>query len=418
MRAFNGAAMKYVPARLRFLGVLTFLVLLGLLGLLGASASACSSSSAPASPKCDPTKCAPGNDCIDDGSGSGASCHETCTGQTCPFGWYCNDGQPKSWCVQSTLDVGPSIAGQWGTPCLPGDGEGGNKACDSNDGFSCYGVTPTDANAMCTVFGCVADSDCPGGWWCETVNTAPSVKTATRSFGKTRTVCLPRQYCATCQMDHDCPAAADGTQQHCILDANSNGFCSPQCASNANCALDARCKTQFNVCAPAAGATCKSDDDCPPANNTYQHCNAGTCTPECGSAADCNANQQCQPLGACVPRAGVCLGDGSFCAPCRADTDCKNGGFCLAAAYSTEHFCSQAMSSGTCPPDTTGSGATLNAPPAGSCPTRAGNANYKAIACTIDPTSLAPANQCLGLVVFGTATGSPADVPGCWTVNR
>ena len=431
------------------------LVVVGLFATFAPFVPGCSSSSAPsaAKPACDSSKCAAGNQCIDDGSGSGPTCHEVCTAQTCPFGWYCNDGevsgQPANWCVQGTTSL-TQTTGQWGTPCLPSGGEGKNTACDTADSFACYGVSPTDADAFCTIFGCQADTDCPGGWWCETVDTAPNVTTALRSFGQTRTVCTPRQYCATCLMDHDCPASAGGTQQHCIQTGTgadggtTPGYCSPQCASTADCALDAKCATQWAVCSPAQGTTCASDDDCPPASGTYQHCNSGTCTPECGTDSDCTGmGQKCGSLSACEPRAGTCLGTGGFCSPCRADSDCTGGGTCLYTDYSTERYCSVPMSAGTCPPDAAGMTYTINEPPKGDCPaapqgSAAAVSGKGAVGCTIAGTActsnktcklgttcvegfcmaLAPANQCIALTSISDGNGGETSVVGCWTVNR
>jgi hypothetical protein len=405
------------------------------LGLLGSFAPAvgCSSSSSPAAPACDSSKCAPGNQCIDDGSGSGATCHEVCTAQTCPFGWYCNDGmaagQPANWCVQGTTPL-TATAGQWQTPCSPSGGET-NPACDTADGFYCYGQSPTDANAFCTIFQCAQDSDCPGGWWCETVDVQPSLKTASRSFGQTQSVCRPRDYCATCRMDHDCPAAADGTQQHCVPTAGATsddagvpgGYCTPQCASNANCPLDATCVVQWPVCTPAQGPGCKSDDDCPPADGTYQHCDAGTCTPECGSNADCTGTgQTCTRLSTCQPRAGTCLGAGGFCSPCRSDADCTGGGYCLYADYSTERYCSVPVAKGTCATSTT-PGVDLDAPTAGQCPappkgSAAAVTGKGVVGCTFSSTNLSRPNQCVALTTLSDGSGGETSVVGCWTVNR
>jgi hypothetical protein len=332
-----------------------------------------------------------------------------------------------------------------------------NPLCDTADAFICYGKSPTDATAVCTIDGCAQDSDCPGGWWCERVNAGPNVTTTKHTFGKTRSVCVPREYCASCQLDHDCPAAADGTQQHCARDSSGNGFCAPQCATNANCPFDATCTVQWGVCGQMACTTdadcplttercsggvcrfgckkdadcpksngavqlcdstagvclaCLSDDDCPPANGTYQHCNAGVCTPECSGDSDCSTwmgNQRCTPLAVCTPRAGSCLGDGGFCAPCRSDDDC-HGGYCLTAPYSGERFCSHAVKTGaTCG---------MTGPPPGSCPTRPSGANYKVVACTSMADDFAPADQCVAEVTFGTAQGVVQYAPGCWTANR
>ncbi len=388
----------------------------------------CSSSSGNAG--CVSSQCASGNECIDDGSGKGAACHKICAAASeCPFNYYCNDGQPKSWCVPSTLPIPPQPTGQWGSPCQPSGGEGNNPSCDGTDGFACYGTTPTDANAFCSVFGCAADSDCPGAWWCGTVNRAPNVTTDQPSFGPTRRICLPRSYCAPCQLDHDCPASSDGTQQHCARDAQGAGYCAPECATDANCPLDATCKTWQSLCTPAAGAICASDEGCPPVNGVVQHCDDGRCTPECASEGECAADgagtdaapgdassrdsaaadsgaadagkgaPRCQLRGLCTPRAGVCVGAGGFCSPCRSDVDCANG-FCLSGApYSTERFCS--VKSARVPCNTTAAN-----PPG--CPAPQMTDNWLADECLTTP-----ANQCEALVGFG---GS--GIPGCWTVNR
>jgi hypothetical protein len=300
--------------------------------------------------------------------------------------------------------------GQWGTSCLPGGGEQNNVACGSADNFACYGNSPSDANSFCTRFDCSADTECPTGWWCSTVNQAPNVTTDTATFGPTRTVCLPRTYCSPCQSDRDCPASADGVPQHCAADARGAGYCTVECATDSNCALDAVCKNWQSLCTPSQGAACKTDDDChPTSGNVAQHCETGQCTPECGSDGDCTpaagaAAQTCQFHRLCAPRAGVCLGDGGFCSPCRSDGDCTKG-YCLSGApYSTERFCS--LLSTTSPCDS------MSLDPMG-CPAYDSSDNWAAVACLT-----APPNQCVGLVVMGQASGQATGLPGCWTANR
>src|SRR5205085_1465683 len=96
---------------------------------------------------------------------------------------------------------------------------------------------------------CLGDSDCPSGWWCASVNQAPNVTTTNTSYGRPpRPVCLPRWYCAPCQLDHDCSQTADGRDQYCMNDSQGNGYCTPRCATNGNCAGDASCVPHYNVC--------------------------------------------------------------------------------------------------------------------------------------------------------------------------
>jgi len=359
------------------------------------------------SDECATSRCAAGNVCIDDGSG--VACHKVCTTQgACPSGWYCNDGQlgsqGKNWCVQNT-SFPPQGPGQWGDKCPPSGGEGANPACDWNDGFACYGTSPTAGASFCTEYGCAQDSDCPGGWWCSTQNQGPNVTSPDPTFGKTRQICLPRRYCAPCQTDHDC--AQDMTPQHCAPDVQGNGYCAPQCTGSTDCALDAECVVPWEVCLPSAGQACTVDDDCPATAGTFQHCTGGHCTPECGSDADCSGpGQKCSPasLTLCKPRAGVCVGDGGFCSPCRSDLDCKDG-FCVSGApYSTERFCSAKSSVDPCD-------ATIPNPPG--CPPPAAGDNWKEVDCA----SGVP-QQCVAHVTLGAGTVDAQLQPGCWTVNR
>jgi hypothetical protein len=300
---------------------------------------------------------------------------------------------------------------QWGTHCNPPQ-EGGNPACDSANGFSCYGTSVGDANGFCTQFGCLADSDCAGGYWCATVNSAPNITTNTPAFGKPapRQVCLPRRYCDPCQLDHDCPPTLDGRTQYCTLDLQSKPYCSPRCETNGNCDADAKCAPRWTLCiGPANTQACTRDEDCPPSAQSYaQHCDfaaagdgglatSGVCAPECGSDADCTAGSQCMNshTNFCQPRAGVCTGDGSLCSPCRSDADCMTGGFCLQATSSPEMFCSVPCGAG------------------GSCPAAKGEPGLAVGCTTSQPTNVyPPVGQCIGEVMAG-GTG----FFGCWSVH-
>jgi hypothetical protein len=399
------------------------LVALGL-ALSVAGALGCTKSSA----GCDSSQCAAGNQCIDDGTGAGATCHKVCAAQSdCPANWYCNDGLASggdvSWCVPNATSFAAG-SGEWGASCAANKGEGANPDCNWNLGFACYGLSPTDANAYCTQFACTSDSDCAGGYWCSTQNVGPNVTSSSETFGKTRQVCVKRTYCAPCKKDLDCYTTASSTPMHCVPDVNGATFCSPQCSSDSACDYDATCTAPWKVCTPAAatGATCTTDDQCPPANGTYQHCLGGTCTPECSSATDCATGQKCAAnTTVCIPRAGVCVGNGTFCSPCRSDEDCMPSagslaapqapGYCLSAEpYSQERFCSAPSTVADCD-----AGA---ADPPG-CPALQKGENWLATGCT--GTGVAgdpPTAQCFGIVTFGTASGSPTGIQGCWTVNR
>ncbi|HEX8789436.1 MAG TPA: hypothetical protein VF765_00690 [Polyangiaceae bacterium] len=413
-------------------------------------------------PGCQNSDCAAGNVCIDDGSGKGATCHLACTSQTqCPFGYYCNDADPVSWCVAATVTLTQGM-GQWGTSCNPGDGESNNPACDNKSGFKCYALSPMDTNAFCTFIGCRGDTDCPGGWWCARVDSAPNSGTDNRSFGMTRNVCMPRTYCSPCETDHDCnaatstPGTAGAATQHCVKDAHGTGLCTTGCSADSNCNLDATCK-QFKQCedktctkdadcgtyatgmgkaACVAGAcrvTCESNADCAKAGGSAtgsEVCDAasktcrpsscaggtdgGTCIETCSANADCGFARTCTSLSACLPRAGECLGKGAFCDPCRSDADCASGAFCLNADYSTERYCSAPVMGTTCP--------TMGALPAGACPSSPmGSASAASgVSCTSSASNFAPANQCIPLDNLGGPcnASNPANcISGCWSVH-
>ena len=309
---------------------------------------------------CDSSKCATGNTCLPlDGI---TMCRKTCASnadstQSCPFGYTCvaPGGDVQSFCVQNTDGVKASSLGQYGAPCSPADGYENNKACDAAQGFLCFGESPTDANAYCTRFDCTTDRDCSAGFGCATINSKPNVTTAKRSIGRTLTACVRRAYCAACAVDLDCPTQ-DGKAAHCVGNDKNAGFCSPECASTAECARDAKC-TDF-------GFGYKS----------------------------------------CFPRAGLCVGDGSLCSPCRSDADCGDDGACVRGQYTTEKSCAK-KSKTTC---STGSkqGSDFD------CPAVTNGAKAQ-IRCLGSELSQVPQNYCHGLYALGEA----GDV-GCFTPDR
>jgi hypothetical protein len=377
-------------------------------------------------------QCATQNQCIDDGTGGGATCRRVCTSQMdCPESYYCNDGLGgmglgPSWCVKFTPKVD---MGQFGSGCAASKGEGANPDCDWDHGFACYATGTTDANSFCTQFGCSSDSECPPTWWCATQNYGPNATSDKLTYGRTRTVCLPRTAagdptfpnlsCSPCKKDFDC--FSGGTPVSCVPGRDGTSFCAKHCSANSNCPIDAVCSPPWKVCAVTGDAgQCTGDDGCPQANGTFQHCVGGTCTPECASSADCSGGADCvNGASVCMPRAGVCVGDGTFCAPCRSDDDCapKPGslGASVARGYcfirnqdGLERFCSGAANSADCDGG-------LNPQ---SCPSTTSTDNWKATLCTGSPMGMPPSNQCLGLVTFASSSQSGTYIAGCWSQNR
>jgi hypothetical protein len=198
-------------------------------------------SSSPAGP-CDSSRCLAGNQCIDDGSGS-VQCRLVCTSQSdCPTNYHCTPAPTGNvdFCA-ADLTAYPAGPGLWGASCNPSGGIATNPDCDSSQGFGCYAQSPTDASAYCTLYGCTADADCRGGWWCATVNQGPNASSASRTIGMTETVCQPRTYCAPCATDVDCWSPS-GPAAKCIQDANGQSYCTLQCTSDSNCHLEASCE--------------------------------------------------------------------------------------------------------------------------------------------------------------------------------
>jgi hypothetical protein len=342
-----------------------FAIAMASFALIG-TAVGCSSSTTQQQPPgpaaCDPTQCATKNECLSDGKET--KCRLPCNAQAeCPFNYTCSfNPASKNFCTKNTVEIEKKPTGQWGTACLPNEGFDNNPKCDTSGAkkFACYAKDPTDANAYCTLYDCQADSDCAGGYWCATINVAPNATTAKRSLVDTRTVCLKREYCASCKGDIDCPAVG-GEPQYCVQDDNGAGFCTRACSNDTNCALDA----------------------------------------------------SCQPWGkdgktVCAPRAGVCRGDGKLCAPCMSDADCPNG-YCVSADYSTEKFC------------TVQSQAPCSDSSRGDCPKNVEGVPNAGISCIGSNTfPEAPKDSCVGLVQFGTdsQTGKPTYALGCWTIAR
>ncbi len=362
-------------------------------------------------PSCDPKLCLQDNVCITgwdnydaaiaaSPTASDTKCRLPCSApQDCPFNYHCmtggkdSTGAPGSYCVKDRASIftgvdyqpktnnSPAGSAPWGVPCDPTKGLNNNADCDLNQQFWCYGVSPTDANAYCTQEYCNDDGDCPGGWWCGTINTTPNVQTAKRGTSGGTTdwgvngvagVCMPRAYnlkpgtyCAPCKSDVDCPLN-ENIKQHCVSADNNGGaelICAAECASDKNCPLDYTCV------------------------------DAGVGT------------------NVCVPRATTCMGSDNFCDPCHSDKDCagsdpNNPGYCILADYSTEHYCT-VKSPVAC---SVNSSNQLTAQcPSTHPPTAAG------VSCSYNVTDFSfPKDQCFGLVNFGTGTNA-SQVGGCWT---
>lgn len=321
-------------------------------GLALLLSSSCSSS------ECDASKCASGNICI--AAEDGTKCRRPCTNnydptQSCPFNYTCRPNpEGLLYCAKNKVELRESAAGLWGAPCNPLGGREANPDCDIDQGFQCFGKSPTDAAAYCTRYNCETDDDCGPGFGCQAVNTTPDVTSPKRlAIGDVVNVCVRRVYCSACRWDSDC-LPLEGRTQRCLSDDNGATFCAPDCTNDTSCAHDAYC-------------------------------------------ADFG------DFKACYPRAGVCVGDGTLCSPCRSDADCPDGA-CVDGVYTTERHCATRA-----PQDCKGG------TERGGCPNRAPNPPVL-VGCRGDDETVTevPPNYCHGAF---SISGVPAGI-GCWSPDR
>jgi hypothetical protein len=291
--------------------------------------------------------CKPGNEKID------GECRLVCTTQDgCPADFSCVTAGGKSYCAKNPEGLGTG-KGQFGSACNATLKLIENHP-DCAAGFQCFGTSPTDADAYCSRYGCGSDSECPGGFYCATVNAAPNLGTYQRSWrGKTdgalTTVCKKRStFCSPCASDADCAARGYvGPALHCVADDKGQKYCTNECANDAACDRDSACR-------------------------------------------DANG------LKVCAPNVGACKGDGALCSRCASDADCKEGGFCLEQEYTKERFCTSTPNGGSCGASTCGTA------PAG-VPWEIG--------CVRTTSGFTPTDQCVGIRPFDDEGNVNL---GCW----
>ena len=297
--------------------------------------------------------CKAGNESID------GACRLLCTKQAdCPADFSCatSSSGTKTYCVANAAGVSVST-GQYGTPCNATLKKiADHPDCDSANGFACFGSSPTDADAYCSKYGCSADSDCPGGFFCGSVNAAPNTGTYLRSWSDSTTVCMKRStFCSPCASDVDCTSRGyTGPALRCTGIGTGAKFCTAECTNDGSCPLDAAC-------------------------------------------TDVGGTKMC------TPKSGACIGDGNLCSRCRADSDCKEGAYCYEQEYTKERFCTAVPTAGACA--------------TGACGTPPTGAPWE-IGCAKKANGLTPTDQCVGLRNFGTDNnGDPTPYLGCWAVS-
>ena len=169
-------------------------------------------------------------------------------------------------------------AGQWGTVCSPtGRGREQPRLRWGRWVSRATATSPTDANAFCTEFGCTVDTDCPEAGGARRSARRPTSRPTRLRTGR-RSMCASRARIAPFRkLDHDCPAAAGGTQQHLTRQTHAdNALLHRKLRERTPTATSMRrARTGRASRTPAQGASCQSDDDCPPLAGVPRHFHDG-----------------------------------------------------------------------------------------------------------------------------------------------
>ncbi len=226
-------------------------------------------------------------------------------GINCPESTYCGYSTDSYWCVPVDFDTGPGG---------PGDSCANNSCAD---GYDCYSAYSGDVRAFCTQ-SCTGRRDCPPDMTC-------------RDPGDGNPICMPRNFCETCDMDIQCGYQTD----RCVATnpANEEGgrYCSRLCDPDrgGTCPVDSRClQAYFCESQGAWVADCSwCDGSCEPGNSPTYQCfhDYGSCIGEGELCAPCQINSECTE-GLCLSMRGV---DNTVCsAPCDRNTFCPDGYLC------------------------------------------------------------------------------------------
>lgn len=201
-------------------------------------------------PACDPSRCHPGNICVQD------RCMLACERHTgCPDGYDCRTVEGKQVCVENNLEFGRKMFGY-------GCGINGDADCDAAKGFVCVGGKD-DPDSYCSRSGCTSDSECPGNYYCEELDW---------SDGTVKAVCLKRGFCAPASGLVDC----NDLDAVYAVDLDGKGFCSKACSGadpnecgGGNGCFDTpqgfQCWPRAKTCEPTKSfcSRCSSRNDCP-----------------------------------------------------------------------------------------------------------------------------------------------------------
>ncbi len=302
--------------------------------------------------------CAIGQNCAaakEDGTGAMI---ETCQsngkgsiGSKCPFGTEC----------KTLMTCGD------GSPC-PTTGSCKVGTCKA---LVCLSSGSGDADAYCTLDDCHGDSDCPGGYVCDTIRD-------------------PHQICGGATPD---PNVGGTTTDPCV-DPSKNAANGTTYAAGQFCTQRNQCRIRAQ-CDP-----CTTDLDC--SLVAGRHCAQGNCAEDCASDADCVNGFVCTS-GECLPRSGSCsaaAGTGKFCDNCRTQADCGKGLLCAELDPGGARTCL----------NETGSACTSDA----TCPTSPSGLHAICADARLELSPGQPGYDTCYIAPFVVATGKF----GCWAGNK
>ena len=234
--------------------------------------------------RCDQSKCAPGNVCVQD------KCMLTCARHTeCPDESYdCRSVEGTLVCVPNGQPVGE---GQFGYRC-------GGAGAVCADGFRCLGGKG-DPQAYCTRQGCASDQDCPGSYYCAERDAVVAPDAGVDASSTVIRLCQKRGFCAPAAGLVDCSAEDAVFNQ----DSEDRGWCLKACSgldpygcgAGNECVSTAagfQCWPRAKTCQPTQRfcGRCLSSTDCGPGGECYvdQFTKEPFCVTPCSATADCN----------------------------------------------------------------------------------------------------------------------------------
>ncbi|MBU1410116.1 hypothetical protein KKC22_01245 [Myxococcota bacterium] len=211
---------------------------------------------------------------------------------SCPLGTYCGYSTDSYWCIPVDFEDGPGGPGDSCAvePCITG--------------YDCFSTSAEDATAYCTN-DCTTGRDCPPDMVC-------------RDPGDGTPICMPRDFCESCDMDVQCGYQTD----RCVASDPSveegGRYCSIMCDPDraASCPVDSHCAEAFY---------CES-----------QGAWVADCT-WCDGACDADTSAVYQ----CFHDYGSCVGEGALCDPCQINGECSNDAYCLSLQGVNNYVCTE-----------------------------------------------------------------------------